>query len=130
MGEGWARFLWPIDCCRRPDEDVNGVYAMGGYVTLNFADGLGTDNYYYGIRRFPYAVKTNARRSNGKPHNPLTFGRHRSAANQRLATARILSRVRIIHITANEVHNIGTNLVHDGVGDACAHDRASRLGRR
>ena len=26
-----------------------------------------TDNYYYGIRRFPYAVKTNVG-ANGKPH--------------------------------------------------------------
>jgi hypothetical protein len=31
-----------------------------------------TDNYYYGIRRFPYAVKTNVG-TNGKPHNPLTL---------------------------------------------------------
>ena len=30
------------------------------------------DNYYYGIRRFPYAVKSTVG-PNGKPHNPLTF---------------------------------------------------------
>ena len=29
-------------------------------------------NYYYGIRRFPYAVKTTLG-ANGKPHNPVTF---------------------------------------------------------
>jgi hypothetical protein len=70
MGEGWSDF-YARALLSTADEDVNGIYAMGGYSTLNFF-GLGTDNYYYGIRRFPYAVRTTVG-TNGRPHNPLTF---------------------------------------------------------
>lgn len=70
MGEGWSDF-YARALLSTADEDVNGIYAMGAYVTLNLDPGF-TDNYYYGIRRFPYAVKTNVG-ANGKPHNPLTF---------------------------------------------------------
>jgi subtilisin-like proprotein convertase family protein len=71
MGEGWSDFF-ARSLLSAPDEDVNGVYAMGGYSTLNIDTGF-TDNYYYGIRRFPYAVMTTVG-PNGRPHNPLTFG--------------------------------------------------------
>lgn len=70
MGEGWSDFF-ARSLLSAADEDVNGVYAMGGYSTLNITAGF-TDNYYYGIRRFPYAVKTTVG-PNGRPHNPLTF---------------------------------------------------------
>ncbi|MBS1787203.1 MAG: M36 family metallopeptidase [Acidobacteria bacterium] len=70
MGEGWSDF-YARALLSSASEDVNGIYAMGAYVTLNIDPGF-TDNYYYGIRRFPYAVKTNLG-ANGKPHNPLTF---------------------------------------------------------
>ncbi len=70
MGEGWSDF-YARALLSGPDEDVNGVYAYGAYVTLGRQPGY-TDNYYYGIRRFPYAVISNVG-SNGRPHNPLTF---------------------------------------------------------
>lgn len=70
MGEGWSDF-YARSLLSDSSENVNGLYAAGAYVTLNLF-GLGTDNYYYGIRRFPYAVKTNLG-PNGKPHNPLTL---------------------------------------------------------
>ncbi|HEX8069200.1 MAG TPA: M36 family metallopeptidase [Pyrinomonadaceae bacterium] len=75
MGEGWSDF-YARALLSSADEDVNGLYASGGYVTNQLAAGF-TDNYYYGIRRFPYAVKTNvggptATRP-GQPHNPITF---------------------------------------------------------
>src|SRR4029077_10710489 len=54
MGEGWSDFYGRA-ILSTTDEDVNGIYAMVGYATFNFSF-LGTDNYYYGIRRFPYAV--------------------------------------------------------------------------
>lgn len=71
MGEGWGDFYGRM-LFSSAGEDVNAVYAMGGYVTLNFLT-LGTDNYYYGIRRFPYAVKTNTGGPMNRPHNPLTL---------------------------------------------------------
>ena len=70
MGEGWSDF-YARALLSSAAEDVNGVYAAAPYSTLNIDPGF-TDNYYYGIRRFPYAVKTNLG-TNGKPHNPLTF---------------------------------------------------------
>jgi subtilisin-like proprotein convertase family protein len=70
MGEGWSDF-YARALISGPDEDVNGIYSAGGYSTLLIDVGY-TDNYYYGIRRFPYAVISNLG-PNGKPHNPLTF---------------------------------------------------------
>ncbi|HEX7154497.1 MAG TPA: M36 family metallopeptidase [Thermoanaerobaculia bacterium] len=70
MGEGWSDF-YARAMTSGPDEDVNGVYAAGGYSTLQIVAGY-TDNYYYGIRRFPYALITSLG-PNGKPYNPLTF---------------------------------------------------------
>jgi hypothetical protein len=70
MGEGWSDFFARA-LLSTADEDVNGIYAMGGYSTLEIVAGF-TDNYYYGIRRFPYAVKTTLG-TNGLPHNPLTL---------------------------------------------------------
>ncbi|HEU0174483.1 MAG TPA: M36 family metallopeptidase [Blastocatellia bacterium] len=70
MGEGWSDF-YARGLLSTADEDVNGLYASGAYATLQLGP-LGTDNSYYGIRRFPYAVKTTVG-PNGKPHNPLTF---------------------------------------------------------
>jgi hypothetical protein len=62
MGEGWSDY-YARALRSDASENVDGIYAAGGYVTKN---------YYYGIRRFPYAVKSNVG-PNGKPHNPETF---------------------------------------------------------
>jgi hypothetical protein len=62
MGEGWSDY-YARALRSDASEDVDGIYAAGGYVTKN---------YYYGIRRFPYAVRSNVG-PNGKPHNPTTF---------------------------------------------------------
>src|SRR5690606_21643756 len=35
--------------------------------------GVGTNNYYYGIRRFPKALIAFTGGPNNRPHNPLTF---------------------------------------------------------
>ncbi|HEX7295900.1 MAG TPA: M36 family metallopeptidase, partial [Pyrinomonadaceae bacterium] len=70
MGEGWGDFYGRA-ILSTADEDINGIYASGGYATFQL-DAIGTDNFYYGIRRFPYALKTTVG-PNGKPHNPLTF---------------------------------------------------------
>jgi hypothetical protein len=70
MGEGWSDF-YARALLSSADEDVNGIYTISGYATY-LANGSYTDNYYYGIRRFPYAVRTNVG-ANGKPHNPLTL---------------------------------------------------------
>src|SRR5205823_5980536 len=63
MGEGWSDF-YALSLLSEPGDDPNGVYAAGAYATYRLSPGF-TDNYFYGIRRFPYT--TNAL------YNPMTF---------------------------------------------------------
>jgi uncharacterized repeat protein (TIGR01451 family) len=62
LGEGWSDF-YALSLLGQPGDDPNGNYVEGGYVTYLF-NGL-TQNYYYGIRRYPY--------STDPLRNPLTF---------------------------------------------------------
>ena len=72
MGEGWSDF-YALSLLSQPGDDPNGIYAVGGYSTLDItAPTPFGNNYYYGIRRFPYATISTLG-ANGKPHNPLTF---------------------------------------------------------
>lgn len=71
MGEGWGDF-YAQALLSEPSDDVNGVYPMGGYSTIQLRGAWWFDNYYYGIRRFPRAVITSVG-PNGRPHNPLTL---------------------------------------------------------
>jgi subtilisin-like proprotein convertase family protein len=102
MGEGWSDF-YARALVSGADEDVNGIYAAGGYSTLQIVTGF-TDNYYYGIRRFPYAVISNLG-ANGKPHNPLTFADIDPA--QINLTDGAFPRGPIGSSSAFQVHNIG-----------------------
>ncbi len=64
MGEGWSDF-YALALLTDPAADVDGVYPMASYAAYH---GFGTtfdENYYYGIRRYPYCTDTNK--------NPLTF---------------------------------------------------------
>ena len=101
MGEGWSDF-YARALLSSADENVNGVYALVGWVTHSF--GGSTDNYYHGIRRFPYAVKTNVG-INGMPHNPLTFAD--VDATQINLTDGAYPRGPIGSNTADAVHNMG-----------------------
>ena len=102
MGEGWSDF-YARALLSTADEDLAGVYASGGYSTFRFFN-IGTDNYYYGIRRFPYALRSNVG-ANGRPHNPLTFADldYSQAATGDGAFARSP----LIGDDALEVHNSG-----------------------
>ncbi|HEU0176820.1 MAG TPA: M36 family metallopeptidase, partial [Blastocatellia bacterium] len=104
MGEGWSDF-YARSLLSTADEDVNGLYASGGYATLQLGP-LGTDNFYYGIRRFPYAVKTTVG-ANGKPHNPLTFADTDPAQIDTTDGAFPESPLGFSFNGANEVHNLG-----------------------
>ncbi|HKX32942.1 MAG TPA: M36 family metallopeptidase [Blastocatellia bacterium] len=70
MGEGWSDF-YALSLLAQPGDDPHGIYAAGGWSTLQIVAGF-TDNYYYGIRRFPYATISTVG-PNGRPHNPMTF---------------------------------------------------------
>ncbi len=71
MGEGWSDF-YAQSLLSEPSDPINGIYAMGGYDTYLGTGGF-INNYYYGIRRFPKAVKAFTGGPNNRPHNPLTF---------------------------------------------------------
>jgi hypothetical protein len=71
MGEGWSDFY--AHCLLSEAGDpINGIYTIASYATyLRFANY--TNNYYYGIRRFPLAVRTFTGGPQNRPHDPLTF---------------------------------------------------------
>lgn len=62
MGEGWSDF-YALTLLSEPSDNINGCYPQGGYVTRDLF-GL-AENYYFGIRRYPY--------STDMTKNPLTF---------------------------------------------------------
>jgi hypothetical protein len=62
LGEGWSDF-YALALLSESSDDPDACYAMGGYVTQGFF-GL-EENYYYGIRRYPYSTDLTK--------NPLTF---------------------------------------------------------
>jgi PKD repeat protein len=64
MGEGWSDF-YGLSLLSEPGDDVNGVYAAGAYASYKIGGVSDTQNYYFGIRRYPY--------STDMTKNPLTF---------------------------------------------------------
>ncbi len=93
MGEGWSDW-YALTMLSEPGDDVNGVYAKGGYATYLFS-GL-TTNYYFGIRRYPY--------STDMLKNPLTF---KDINPTQASTHPGIPRSPVIGTTADEVHNMG-----------------------
>lgn len=64
LGEGWSDFYALALLNSRPTDDPNGRYAFGGYSFYQRL-ALGTENYFYGARRFPYSTDNTI--------NPLTW---------------------------------------------------------
>ncbi|MBM3846997.1 MAG: hypothetical protein FJ405_12020, partial [Verrucomicrobia bacterium] len=96
MGEGWSDF-YALAMLSEASDDPDGCYAMGGYVTRQFF-GL-EENYYFGIRRYPYSTDLKK--------NPLTFKDLDPAQISRHAT---VPRSPIFPFSpglASEVHNQG-----------------------
>lgn len=62
LAEGWSDF-YALALLAETADDLHGCYPMGGYVTyLNSGQ---RENYYFGIRRYPYSTDMSK--------NPLTF---------------------------------------------------------
>lgn len=72
MGEGWGDFFGRAVTSNASENATTGLYSTGSYSTLQLGT-LGTDNYYYGIRRFPYSLRSNTGGPMNRPHSPLTF---------------------------------------------------------
>ena len=63
MGEGWSDF-YGLALLSEAGDDVDGTYPFGAYVSFG-RGGTFTQNYYFGIRRYPYSTDL--------LKNPLTF---------------------------------------------------------
>jgi len=70
IGEGSSDFF-ALSMLSQASDPINGIYTMSAYDTIGFLN-VGTNNNYYGIRRFPYAVRAFVG-PNGRPHDPRTF---------------------------------------------------------
>jgi len=103
MGEGWSDF-YARSLLSTADENVNGLYTVGGWATNLAAAGY-TDNYYYGIRRFPYAPRAVTGGPSNRPHSPLTFADIDST--QADLTDGAYPRGPFGVTTVDQVHNIG-----------------------
>ncbi|MFY9554785.1 MAG: M36 family metallopeptidase [Blastocatellia bacterium] len=65
MGEGWSDF-YALSLLNNTNADnPNGLYSSGAYATFKLAGLPFTDNYVYGIRRFPYTTDNSI--------NPMTW---------------------------------------------------------
>ncbi len=93
MGEGWSDF-YGLSLLSEPGDNPSGNYAAGGYATLQLG-GL-AENYYFGIRRYPYSTDLTK--------NPLTY---KDIDPTQAAPHTGIPRSPIIGNTANAVHNIG-----------------------
>ncbi|MEP6788269.1 MAG: M36 family metallopeptidase, partial [Acidobacteriota bacterium] len=71
MGEGWSDF-YGLSLLSQASDPLDGVYAASSYATYRFG-GSFVNNSYYGIRRFPYAIKSSTGGPGNLPFNPLTF---------------------------------------------------------
>lgn len=101
MGEGWSDF-YGLAMLSQPNDPLDGVYATSTYSTYRVG-GSFLNNGYYGIRRFPTAIKTAVGGPNGRPHNPLTFADVDSTQidlSDGAFSARFIG-------NADQVHNIG-----------------------
>ena len=65
MGEGWSDF-YALALLSEEKDDLDGNYPIGAYLSYQL-DKL-AENYYFGIRRYPYTTALT--------RNPLTFKRH------------------------------------------------------
>jgi len=101
MGEGWSDF-YAKSLLSDPKEPIEGIYTVGGYLTNQAFNGYNT-NYYYGIRRFPLAVKSF--RFEDRSHNPLTFAD--ADQTQLNVNDGAYGRGPFGSTTADQVHNLG-----------------------
>lgn len=101
MGEGWGDFFG-VSLLSQANDPIAGIYTTGAYDTYRLGS-VGFNNNYYGIRRFPYAVKSFTGGANNLPHNPMTFA-DVDSTRINLTDGAFAPR---FTGTADEVHNLG-----------------------
>jgi hypothetical protein len=94
LGEGWGDF-YGLALLSEPGDDLDGVYARGGYLRFMF-NGTFTTNYYFGGRRYPYCTDMSKNPLTFKDIDPLQASAHPG-----------IPRSSIVGNIAQEVHNQG-----------------------
>ena len=94
LGEGWSDF-YSLALLSKPDDDVNGNYPEGSYASYRLFGGLG-ENYYFGIRRYPYTTDMTK--------NPETF---KDIDPSQAAFHGGIPRSPVIPNSPMEIHNMG-----------------------
>jgi hypothetical protein len=105
MGEGWSDF-YGLALLANPTDPLAANYATGGYAAYLFTGEGYTFNYYYGIRRFPYAIRSFTGGPSNLPHNPLTFA-DIDPAQANLSDGAFAPNPTFAGSPATEVHNAG-----------------------
>ena len=98
LGEGWSDF-YALALLSQPSDPLDGNYAFAGYSSFLLKGSSQMDNYYFGIRRYPYTTEIS--------RNPLTF--KDIDPNQRsLHTGIPITSVPFIAgVSASEMHAVG-----------------------
>lgn len=97
MGEGWGDLLALVMTAQPGDDFPGGCFAAGAWSTLDVLGSGFVDNYYFGIRRYPYCARLD--------RNPLTF-RH-IGLSVALPAGPPITTSGITSPSNNEVHNAG-----------------------
>jgi hypothetical protein len=99
LAEGWSDF-YALALLGQPSDDLSGTYPMAGYSTYDpFAP---SENYYFGIRRYPYSTDMNKNPLTFNDIDPLQFDNCNSSAP--FNTSRMGS---CSSVDPTEVHKIG-----------------------
>ena len=104
LGEGWSDF-YGLALLSTPNTPANAIYTTGSWATYLFTPPY-TFNYYYGIRRFPYAILSAVGGPNNRPHNPLTFA-DIDPAQINVSDGAFAGNPVFVPNGATEVHNAG-----------------------
>jgi hypothetical protein len=102
MGEGWSDF-YALTLLSQASDSLGGNYALGAYAVLQLQDALGAtfasdgDNYYFGIRRYPYSTNLSKSPLTFKDIDPTQINSHPGIPRSPLWDGS----------DANEVHNQG-----------------------
>ena len=117
MGEGWSDFYALSLLNNTNSDNPDGLYSAGAYATYKLNNVL-TDNYVYGIRRFPYTTDNTV--------NPMTWADADDITNN-LSGGIAPSPITFNNNGAFEVHNTGeiwcltlwevrSRIIHDAAG--------------
>jgi len=98
LGEGWSDF-YALTLLSKPGDDLNGNYPFASYSSFRVGGSSFMDNYYFGIRRYPYSPDLTRNPLTFKDIDPFQISHHPGVP--------VTSVSQIVNQPANEVHAAG-----------------------